>query len=255
MKRFLLFLVTTSFLLGEIIPVTSLKDIEEEVGNVDQKTWIIFDVDFTLILPKEPILWGIAEPCLEAIALKINPQFKERDRMYDWSLVLRDMEWELVNNDSPRLIRAFQEKGATVIALTAMPHGAIGVLPSMADWREGQLHAFGFDFGLSSPKTKFLKYQNGVIYSDRAPKGQTLVDFLKHLEVRPERIIFVDDRLDFIESMEQSMKEEGIPLTCYYYTEAEIRPVVFIPHLVREKLNHFFTNETWPTHFSTTPNE
>lgn len=246
MKLLLFFLVTSSLLLGEIVPIASLKPIQEKLSDVDQDTWVIFDVDLTLIVPKDPILRGVMEPTMLRIAEEINPDFKKRDRNHDWSLILQDMEWEAVSPDGPMLVKAIQDKGAHVVALTAMPHGPVGICPSLADWRIHQLNALGFDFTLNAPEADLPNYKGGILFSGRSPKGEVFMTLINHLGVTPKKVIFIDDHIKFIHSMEKSMAEASIPLISYHYQEVDHRPITIVPAEVRRKLSHFFTHNKWP---------
>jgi FMN phosphatase YigB (HAD superfamily) len=246
MKLFLFFLVTSSLLLGEIVPITNLQPLEEKLHEIDQDTWVVFDVDLTLISPKDPILLGVWEPTFMRIAEQVNPDFKNRDRQLDWSLILLDMEWETVSPKGPALIKAIQEKGAHVVALTAMPHGRLGVCPSLSDWRIKQLNDLGFDFSLNAPDADLPNYKGGILFSDKTPKGEVFMSLIHQLGVAPKKVIFVDDHIKYIQSMEASLNEASIPLISYHYQEIEHRPVTFITADIRRKLTYFFAHNRWP---------
>ncbi len=237
MNRFFLFLLATSLLVGEVIPTRTLEVIDNH--EVDSDTWVVFDVDMTLVIPKDPILWGGSYDVFVALAKKAIPDFDEKSRTHYRNIILDQAEWELIDPKSPELIRSLRKKGATVVALTALEY-------ELSDWRVAQLEGLGFDFG-EGPKADHPCYKKGILFSDETPKGEVLVSFFNHLGVKPKKVIFFDDSLKFIKSVESELEKAGIPVTSYYYEEVDHRPIQFVPALVREKMRILFEEGRWPT--------
>lgn len=92
-----------------------------------------------------------------------------------------------------------------------------------------QLKTIGIDF--SKSKSNSLHdhdlFFDGIFFTSGKLKGPVLVDILTRSEYRPNKIIFVDDRLKQIQSVDLAMQEMGIPCDCYWYRRAHIER----PHL------------------------
>ena len=236
MRLLCLFLCAAFCLSGEVIPTRTLEVVNSHA--IDSDTWVVFDVDMTLIVPKETILWGGAYEQLVAMARRTIPDFEEKQASYYRNIIMEEAKWMLIEETSPQLVASLQEKGATVIALTAMEY-------EFSDWRVNHLLGFGLDFS-NAPKTDFYCYKKGVLFSDNTPKGEVLLSFFNHLGVKPKKVIFFDDSRKFIDSVESELTKAGISVTCYHYQEIDHRPIHFIPAKVREKMRTLFAEGRWP---------
>ena len=127
-----------------------------------------------------------------------------------------------------------QERGIKVIVLTAAPIGSFGSIEDTVAHRIQELEAKGINLGHAFPDMATLvlhefnhgknspTFRQGVILSHRFPKGEVLATFLKRLHWEPRRLIFIDDLLPNVESVENSLRKSGIEeLQCWHYTAAE----------------------------------
>ena len=236
MRLFCLFLCAAFYLSGEVIPTRTLDVVNTH--DIDSDTWVVFDVDMTLVVPKEPILWGGAYKSFLNIAEKTIPDFEEKHISHYRKIIMEEAIWMLIEETSPQLVESLQEKGAKVIALTAMEY-------EFSDWRVNHLLGFGLDFS-NAPATDFYCYKKGILFSDNTPKGEVLISFFNHLGVKPKKVIFFDDSKKFIDSVESELTKAGIPVTCYHYQEIDHRPIHFVPAKVREKMRTLFLKGHWP---------
>jgi hypothetical protein len=134
------------------------------------------------------------------------------------------------------LIKCLQDKKIRTIALTAAPAGKLGAIESMADWRIDELKKMGFNFFLAFPEIQFLEFpkkvdkefhpifKSGILFSSKHPKGDILKQFLMTIHWIPSKVVFIDDRLEYLQSAENAMKEMGIDFTGLHYLAAEKLP-------------------------------
>lgn len=228
---------------ADIIHIDDLKDAEQELLQLDQDALVLFDVDYTLLIPNDTIL----RPCGQELVKRLKSEIVEKDLdEYLHSQVLLQAKSSLVDEASPLLIRHLQERGIRTIALTAAPAGKWGVIESMADWRINELKEFHFDFSSAFPSVHFLEFpkksdkefhpvfKSGVLFSSKHPKGDVLKQFLDAMEWYPTKVLFIDDRIAYLLSVEKVVNEMGIDFTGFHYTAAEI-----LPDKVDEKLAEF----------------
>jgi hypothetical protein len=126
------------------------------------------------------------------------------------------------------------------MALTNCRTGKYGFIESLEDWRIAELKKLGYHFGASWPdiakvslrsllQSSELKevrdsnpvYKEGIVFSDRTgKKGPILEAFLAYAKVKPKKIIFVDDKKEFLESVEGFAKQNNIEYIGIRYTKA-----------------------------------
>lgn len=235
---FLLAICLHLSLTATIIKISDLKEAEEEFLGLDNNALALFDVDLTLIIPDDAILRPCGQRLMRILVREIldNPAFVPFGKYTDDYLhaqVLLQSKTSLVDPQFQPLIKALQNKKIPAIALTAAPTGKVGSIESMADWRIAELKQFGIDFSSAFPDVHLLEfpkragkefppaYKAGVLFSSHHPKGDVLRQFLAAIQWIPSKVVFIDDRLDYLQSTESAMQVLGIPFTGFHYTAAE----------------------------------
>lgn len=262
MKRFLtiiLAIFACGNVFGQIHEVYSLDKIIEEFQTADENTLVVFDVDFTLIVPKDTILRPCGEKLFMEYLKKVHSKLGTEQTDYLTSKCMLQIQTELVNPLLPEIIEFLQQKNIKTIALTALRPGSLGVIPSLEDWRYQDLKGKGFDFSQAFPEYPYLRFnffnendldyqatfKDGILYSGKIPKGQVLSAFSKMIGWTPSKVIFIDDRIHFIESVEKEMSEMGIETCCFYYREAECLPCGIDEEIADFQFRHLLEKHVW----------
>ena len=60
-----------------------------------------------------------------------------------------------------------------------------------------------------------------IIFTNKADKGKVVLSFLKHLNKNYKNIVFVDDRLKNLTSVQSALKDHQINYLGIHYTELE----------------------------------
>ncbi|MFC1842511.1 DUF2608 domain-containing protein [Candidatus Dependentiae bacterium] len=110
--------------------------------------------------------------------------------------------------NSPKIIKNLQCKKIPVMALTNRS------IP-IADRTIVQLKDINIDFVKTSPYKKELllplkynvRFSNGVIFTASNDKGQALIAFLKKTGYKPKKVIFIDDKLKHVKSVERALDQ------------------------------------------------
>lgn len=219
-----------SNLQGAIIEAPSLEVIENELMHLDDHSLVVFDIDYTLIVPDDLIL----KPCGEAYFQKRMTQLRS---MGDHGAVLSSIislqsKVSIIDDQIFDILKFLKQNHIKTIALSAMPTGKYGIIPNAEDWRINQLHVLGIDFDWAFPNLDAIElpgfkgkrtspaFKKGILASAKNPKGKVLVSFLKQINWTPAKIIFVDDRMEFINSIETELNKANIPHLCFHYTAA-----------------------------------
>lgn len=255
--------VLISPLRASIVESPDLHPFEKALESANEHALILFDVDDTLISAKDSLLRPSARGVWDRLAKSSldNPEIpltRKYDRDYYFSLVLSRLEYELVDPHVVDIIKNLQRRQIKAIAFTKMMTGSFGAIPSMEDWRLSQLLKEQIDFSKAFPDNPllFLKaqvgnvnsvFKNGVLCANRQNKGPVLISFLNRLEWKPQKVVFIDNRRDYLESVEKSLEGTGIEFLGFYYTAAEKNPRAVNEKLAKFQMMHLAKFGVWLT--------
>ncbi len=263
MIQIFLFLTFCIFSLhSEIIHVTTLDEFSQECQTLDSDCLVLFDVDGTLIIPKDKILKPQAEQHLHDIVSKAwkykhSDSEARHDKCKLYSTVMKTMKFDLVDQEFPKLIEELQKKNVKTLGLTAMGTGPYCLLESREEWRFEQLKDFGIEFRPSFPslpKFYFLEfssengypgYYKGIIFSSDIPKGIILATFLENMKWKPKKIIFIDDILSFVTSVDQEVAKLQIPFKGFHYRNAYQEPSEIDEEIVLFQIDYLLHESKW----------
>lgn len=204
---------------GAIHSIQSLTEMplfEEESQNI----LAAFDIDDTLTVLQEP---AFQRPNFKGhhaeLFIQLTASLSPEEKHIAFTIPLLTTPGELVESHSPLVIQELQRKGVKTIALTAAPAGNYLGTP-IEDRRIAELRRVGIDFSVSFPEmeeTLFLHfkppiwgslplYKEGVIFTNDIDKGLVLIEFLKTLSSLPKEIVFVDDRVEHLHTVERALQ-------------------------------------------------
>ena len=154
----------------------------------------------------------------------------------------------IVDQEISKVVSNAQKAGIIVFALTSGNTSSYGIIPNRADLRVKTIKNIRIDFSksteldyidLSEERELMGKkdrnkpiFQDGVIFAAKKPKGKVLSKFLKLSKLKPRKIIFVDNQLKNVLSVEAHCKELGIDYTGIYFTKIYNKP----PHPLDKKI-------------------
>lgn len=247
---------------GVILEVENLNQFKQVVSSSDQETLVIFDVDNVLIIPDDPIWRPCGKPLLKKLIAETleNPAVCPKDKYssnYLMSQFLLTRKVSLVDKETLSIVKDLQRRGVPTIALTASFSGNFGAIARGCDWRVNELKKLGFDFSLSFSKVGFIQFpkannkefypvfQSGILFSSQHPKGETLHSFLKAIHWYPKQVIFIDDRLDFLQSVEQVMQKCRIKFIGFHYTAAQKLPCTVDEKLAEFQFRYLIQHGEW----------
>jgi hypothetical protein len=252
---FAVFMLCSVHVSATVFEAFNLDIIEQEISQLDENALVVFDIDYTLIVPNDLIL----APCGEAYSASFRQDVRdlqEKGRELT-STVLLKSHVSLVDEKILDLLKALKQKKIKTIALSAMPSGSFGIIPNMELWRVNQIGSLGVDLSWSFPLIDSISlkefdgkksqpvFKQGVMTSARYPKGDVLIAFLKQIQWTPSKVIFVDDRLEYIDTVETALNKENIPLISFHYTAAIDQSGVLDKKVADLQWNYLMQNEVW----------
>lgn len=180
-----------------IIRITSIVQIEQELQAADQTSLVVFDIDNVLLMT--------TDHCEARFTSQFIP----------------------VENKTVAIVKNLQERHVPVIALTAS-----GTTFEICRWRIGNLQQIGLDLSGSFLSQEFCLdqfyyfygccpvFSQGILCAGRVPKGQALTAFLDKVEWKPSKVIFIDDLYLNCMHVYAQLVSCGIPVQCYWYCYA-----------------------------------
>ena len=237
-RVFYLVLCFVSFsmsLLGfaDIREIKSMKELEP---SVDQDTLVVFDIDNTLISPQGNFgsdQWFYYLYKIYKINGLSDAEIAKK-AMSTWN----ESQWitnvQAVEKDTPAMVSKFQKAGIQTVALTAREL-------AIAERTVSQLKSIGVSFKETALKKASLKIskedlktqddavmRDGIVYvGESNTKGNVLVTLLKKLNLKPKKIVFVDDRVKHVVGMEKALTQENIPHIAFRYGALDERVGAF----------------------------
>lgn len=257
---------------AKIIESPTLQQFEEVISTLDADALVLLDVDETLVVPKDCILKSGANNYWNQYTQEAQQGFRFHfrnlrnigDKDYWTGQLWSKMEYEAVNPKIADSIAYLQSKHIRTIAFTACPIGACSIVASIEDWRIRHLKKNQFDFSSAFPEfpklelkiqgdplsrfydlQRFALFKEGVLFCNGNHKGPALSAFLAAIKWKPSKIVFLDDRLDFLQSVEKALQKEGIEFIGLHYTEASSLPCVVNEAVAKFQVSHFYQTGEW----------
>jgi hypothetical protein len=248
MVKFIFCLLLSIHAHAEIKEVSHMKEIEQLLNApIAPSEWIMFDIDYTLTQPETPVL-QMAVIKQNKIRFKDElATFPEKQKALIPILMVTYAPSVLTDLDAPSLISKLQEKGILVLGFTAADTSQIPNVGSIPSWRKNELKRLGIDFSPTSKTSSIAKesiefrqfssfrgtyplYKEGILYCNvTASKGDLLTAFIDKQRHKPSKIVFIDDTIENLESVEAALKKLGIAFVgIHYSTQAKGKDVPMV---------------------------
>lgn len=250
LKRFFIStLATLSFMLttanAEIIETKHVADI---LPSVEENTLVLFNIaevltDSEISLGSSP--WRQYLRSKKA-TLPNRPNCSVHDAL-TW-LVFNQVPHRPVEPNTPGLIKELQQDGIAVAAFTSRGKSEWYTtnVQGVDTITESVLASLDINFINSSLPFVFIQvegssflahYRNGIFYSDHMEKGDFLKQLLQDSGHLPKNVVFVDDKLDSLKSVEAALNELNIPFQGFWYTRTKENYKNFSPMVAHVQLD------------------
>jgi hypothetical protein len=212
-----------SLIWGVTFESNQMQDI---LPHVEEGTWVLIDVDNTLIESRVDLgsaqwRWHIRNKAKAAGFSK-----EESDAILDqfWMFVQPLIPVRPVDPKTPEILHSLQ---VPVVALTARDPEECKHTQKQLDSAKIQLEN---NFPALSLQTAFpALFENGVIYCGENTKGEVLAAFFKATGQKPKKIIFIDDRLEQVKTVEVEVEKHGIAFVGIRFSGADAHVKAFDP--------------------------
>lgn len=228
MKRLFCFFFFTlaAFTFAEII---ESHDITDLLSYAEEETLVVSDINETLIQSSQSL--GSDRWASYMVKKMMSEQgISRREALHrfvpSWHKILRVTNVTPVEPKTAGVIYLLQKKGIRIVGLTAR-------YIEMAFTTHDQLLSVGIDF---SKNTIYpfdceieggfaAKFIDGIIFNGlKNDKGEILVRFFNRIGCRPKKVIYIDDKLSNIQSVQAAIEKENIPFLGIHYTSSKESP-------------------------------
>ena len=211
----LLFLLFSP-LYGEVRTTQSFSEVARDI---DSNTLLIFDIDNTILRPAQMV--GAEEwfcNYLQELCSKGMDHEEALNTALDvWTAIEMVTKVVPIEKTTPEVIAQVQQKTIRCMAITTRS-------PCLAHTTIKQLASIGIDLNLTSPTNAsfFLtnlpqvEFRDGILFTDGPSKGSAFKAFLRQLRYRPKKVIFIDDKLHYVEDL-NFLEKEGIAYLGFHY--------------------------------------
>jgi len=203
---------------SEVLELGSIQDI---TPLIDKKTFVAFDIDNTLITTNQSL--GSSEwydyQYRQYFEKGISSAKSHKKAQALWKQINEFSEMSLVETDTAKFVENLQNKGISVIALTARPNDIYSLT-------EKQLKIQNINFSITAvaPKSNHIRiaalseYTHGILFSDEQNKGEILLKFFKRFNISPTHVVFIDDVKKNADDVDHALSKNGIDVKSIYYT-------------------------------------
>lgn len=244
MKKFLFALFICSLELQAKIIETHHIDL---IGSfVNKDTFIIFDIDNTLMEPVQEL--GTDQWFYHQWLTYENEGMSKRDALEralkEWTAIQSITAVKAVEEAAVAVVADLQEGGFDIIGLTTRGLG-------LAHRTIEQLSDISIDLSHNAPSHEEIHFMNGdqhpegvifrkgVLFTAGTHKGKALFKLLEKIGYSPKEILFINDKATHLREVEIICEERGIPFTGLRYSFLDEKVKNFRKELADIQFQHF----------------
>lgn len=241
MRRLLLFiaLCAAALVQGEIVETKHFKEIH---SHLSPGTLVILDIDDTLLVPVQML--GCDEWFTRRLALHkkegMSAAASLEASLAEWLAVRHLTEMEMVESGTHEIVRTIQNQGYTVMALTTQ---------DVALATRTKLHLLEHEIDLThkapSKEEHYLNvdgrgvlFSSGILFTGGCHKGRALFGLLEKLGYTPQRILFINDKLTHLQSLEETAKQKSVEFIGLRYGYSDARKAAYNEEIADYQFTH-----------------
>lgn len=229
--------------------VEAMKQIIAIISTLQPGDWLVLDVDNTLIMSEDAIFQSNSPDKNFIDELKKQNPPHLATNLSKWRL---KRKLKLVEFGWPEILKIAHDKGILVLALTQMDTGAYGIIENMEKWRAAELKTMDLIFTNYADKTveillpgeRAATVYQGIMFTGGYKKSEVLAAFMAKQPTKPKRLVFVDDRAEQVENIENWCNQNQINVIACHYTADEHTEGTISPKRSALQIESF-TNGNW----------
>lgn len=208
---------------AEIIEISNMDEIKPYIKS---DTFILFDIDNTLVEPVQELGNDQWFYCLLKSHLNKEISFETalRKSLAKWQAIQLLTEVKIVEKGTDEIISNIQKQGILAIGLTTR-----GL--ELCTCTVNQLKSLNMDLSLTSPlKTNSLfdlkhpvLFYNGILFTNGTHKGKAFIEFLNYVQLKPSHVLFINDKATHLKEIEETCLQQNMAFTGLRYGYLDIK--------------------------------
>lgn len=249
---FIVFIILFAFCTqAAVLETEDIGIINDKIARLKKGDMVLLDVKHVIFYSSDQVMLHEHKSFFKQKFAQIQKSLGKEEAVRLKSIVLSSYKPIAVDQEISEIVSRAQKSGIIVFALTSGNTNDYGIIPNRADLRIKTLKDIGIDFSksteldyidlskemvLSKEKDRSKPiFQDGVIFAAKRPKGEILGKFLRLSKLKPGKIIFVDNQLENVLSVEATCKELGIDYTGIHFTKMYNKPSKPLDKEIAEK--------------------
>lgn len=227
---------------AQIIKTTDIQDIRE---NISDGTLVLFNIA-EVLMDTETSLG--TQAWRKYIRVRLDSKAHDELTLF----VFENVPPKSPEPSLPALINDLQSQGITTFAFTSRGRNEwyASQVPNVDLLTEKLLLQEGIDFSkttlnaeLSSLPLLFPElYHEGIVYATNTrEKDELILEILEKTGYRPANVVFVDDKIDSLKSVEKALDAMSIPFVGYAYSKTSKDHADFDPFVANIQLDWLIT--------------
>lgn len=222
-------MVTVSTSYCEILRTNDYGLIHDILKIATADTLVIFDIDDVIMQPSDQIMKSPCKPHLLVIEADLATRYSPEEVLNFKTIALAAQQPQLVDHRVLESLALLKKNNITTLAITYCPTGKHGKIGNFEDWRIEMLKQLSIDFRTLNNITdhRFTEItashgvpliKSGIAITALAKKGIVLDAILKKEKLHPKKIIFIDDKITNLQSVQTTALKNNIAFIGIEYT-------------------------------------
>lgn len=222
-RSFFLCIMLHTSVYCNIEELESITHLPARIAYSDKKTLVCFDIDNTLIRPSTHL--G-SEQWFGDLCNKLKSSGMTMHEIIDVILpayyaVHSDIDTEPVELETHLVMKSLSQH-YPIMALTRRSACMLGITLQQLKKNDLLLETHApIDISYAFLGIDQAAYHDGIILCGNNAKGAILKSFIERSRYTPERIIYVDDRMEHVLDVYRTCQELGIECCAFHYTYVE----------------------------------
>jgi hypothetical protein len=218
----------------KITKVHDFKEIMEEVEQANHESLVLFDVDDVVVMDTDE--YRQTHDYRRELFSKIEKRLSKEQCELLISVILKERKARFVNPDILKIFEKLKQNKIPTMGLTKLATGKFGVIEDMVEWRIKELNELEVNFAELTPLNDEILMKEfdagygiptlkaGIIFTAEYDKGSVLEYILREKNYYPKSIIFIDDILENLESLQKTCNELQINYHGFEFMGSAIVP-------------------------------
>ncbi|MCH9757024.1 MAG: DUF2608 domain-containing protein [Gammaproteobacteria bacterium] len=170
--------------------INHISNIKTALKHINHHTWLVLDLDNTVM---ESVFELSSDQWFVSLLRHTTTMVSDSNEAMQLVLLIacavqEHVRTKAVESDTVKIIRALQDIGVPVFALTSRDM-------AMKQATVRQLDAIGIDFSKNCiPNIDGLSHERGIIFCNGKSKGETWQIFIEQCSTLPQHIVMLDDK-------------------------------------------------------------